>query len=74
MADALSIAALLLMNEVLVPTGEPRLINAFYLAWTVPLAGAMILSLFEPERYEALRRRLGSGLRVTAFPTTRRSA
>ncbi len=72
--SALSIAALLLMNEVVVPTGEPRLINAFYLAWTVPLAGAMILSLFEPERYEALRRRLGSGLRITAFPTTRRSA
>jgi hypothetical protein len=45
---------LLLMNEVVVPLGEPVLINAFYLAWTIPLAGAMALSLFAPRRYEAL--------------------
>ena len=59
---AISIGALLLMNEVVVPSGEPRLINAVYLAWTVPLAGAMALSLFEPERYATLARRLGAGL------------
>jgi hypothetical protein len=44
--SAYSIAALLLMNEVIVPTGEPWLINAFYLAWTIPLAAAMTMSLF----------------------------
>jgi hypothetical protein len=52
--SAVAIGALLLMNEVVVPLGEPLLINAFYLAWTIPLAGAMALSLFAPGRYEAL--------------------
>jgi len=60
--SAYSIGALLLMNEVVVPSGEPRLINGFYLIWAIPLAGAMTLSLFEPDRYEALTRRLGGGL------------
>jgi hypothetical protein len=52
--SAVAIGALLLMKEVVVPLGEPVLINAFYLAWTIPLAGAMALSLFAPRRYEAL--------------------
>jgi hypothetical protein len=52
--SAVAIGALLLMNEVVVPLGEPVLINVFYLAWTIPLAGAMALSLFAPRRYEAL--------------------
>jgi len=72
--SAYSIAALLLMNEVVVPTGEPGLINAVYLAWTIPLATAMTLALFAPERYDALARRLGPRPRPIGFPTTRRSA
>jgi hypothetical protein len=44
--SAYAVGALVLMNEVIVPTGEPWLINACYLAWTVPLAAAMTLSLF----------------------------
>jgi Glycosyltransferase family 87 len=44
--SAYAIGALLLMNELIVPTGEPWLINAFYLAWTIPLAAAMTMSLF----------------------------
>ena len=52
--SAFTIGALLLMNEVVVPSGDARLINAVYLAWTIPLAGAMALSLFAPERYDAL--------------------
>ena len=52
--SAVAIGALLLMNEVVVPLGEPVLINAFYLVWTIPLAGVMALSLFAPRRYEAL--------------------
>ena len=55
--SAYGIGALLLMNEVVVPSGEPALINAFYLGWTIPLAGVMALSLYAPERLEALRRR-----------------
>jgi hypothetical protein len=52
--SAVAIGALLLMNEVVVPLGEPVLINIVYLAWTIPLAGVMALSLFAPRRYEAL--------------------
>jgi hypothetical protein len=48
--SAYSIGALLLMNEVVVPSGEPGLINVFYLAWTIPLAAVMALSLYAPER------------------------
>jgi hypothetical protein len=55
--SAYTIAALLMMNELIVPTNHAWLINVFYLAWTLPLAGAMGLSLFAPERYEALGRR-----------------
>ena len=33
------------------PSGNPGLVNAFYLAWTIPLAGAMGLSLFSGVRY-----------------------
>jgi hypothetical protein len=52
--SAVSIGAVLLLNEVIVPSGEPRLINAVYLAWTIPLAGAMAVSLFAPERRSGL--------------------
>lgn len=60
--SAYSIGALLLMNEVVVPSGEPGLINAFYLGWTIPLAAFMALSLYAPERLEARLVRLGSPL------------
>jgi hypothetical protein len=52
--SAVAIGSLLLLNEVVVPLGEPVLINVAYLAWTIPLAGVMALSLFAPGRYEAL--------------------
>ena len=52
--SAVAIGSLLLMNEVVVPLGEPVLINVAYLAWTIPLAGVMALSLFAPRRYVAL--------------------
>jgi Glycosyltransferase family 87 len=48
--SAYSIGAVLLLNELVVPSGEPRLINAVYLAWTIPVAGAMAMSLFAPDR------------------------
>jgi hypothetical protein len=52
--SAFAIGALLLMNEVIVPLGEPAAINAFYLAWTLPLGAAMALSLFAPQRLAGL--------------------
>jgi hypothetical protein len=55
--SAYSIAALLTMNELIVPTGNAALVNAFYLAWTIPLAAVMALSLYAPERFEAITRR-----------------
>jgi hypothetical protein len=54
---AWAIGALLLMNEVIVPAGEPALIYATYLAWTVPLVSFMGLSLYAPERLRGLSRR-----------------
>ncbi|MEA2418443.1 MAG: hypothetical protein QOE60_649 [Thermoleophilaceae bacterium] len=60
--SAWAIAGALMLNEVIAPTGEPGVINAFYLAWTIPLAGAMALSLFAPVRYEAPVRSAGSVL------------
>jgi hypothetical protein len=51
--SASALAALLVMNEVIVPTGEPALINAVYLAWTIPLAAVMSVSLFAPRRQAA---------------------
>jgi hypothetical protein len=41
-----AIAGALLLTEVIAPSGDPGLVNAFYLAWTIPLSGAMALSLF----------------------------
>ena len=46
-----AIAGALLLTEVIAPSGNPGLVNAFYLAWTIPLAGAMGLSLFSGVRY-----------------------
>ena len=58
--SAWSIGAVLLLNEVVVPSGEPRLINLVYLAWTVPLAGAMAVSLFAPRPMSAYGSATGS--------------
>ena len=57
--SAYAIGGALLLTEVIAPSGNPGLVNAFYLAWTIPLAGAMALSLFGGERREALTQRLG---------------
>jgi hypothetical protein len=60
--SAYTIVALLLMNEVVVPSGDAGLINAFYLGWTIPLAAYMGVSLYAPERLESRLVRLGSPL------------
>ena len=39
MLSAYSIGRCCSMNELIVPTGNAGLVNAFYLAWTIPLAG-----------------------------------
>ena len=56
--SAVTIGLLLLMNEVVVPTGEPWLINAFYVAWALPLAGLMAMTLFAPDSRLAVRMRI----------------
>jgi hypothetical protein len=58
--SAFAIGALLLMTEVVVPAREPTLTYLFYLAWTLPLAGFMALSLYAPERLRALSPRLAA--------------
>jgi hypothetical protein len=64
--SAWSVASLLAMNELIVPAGDAGLVNAFYLAWTIPLAAVMAVSLYAPERFEALTRRTWAGYWSTA--------
>jgi hypothetical protein len=54
-----AIAAILLMTHVVVPSGNPQLINAFYLAWSLPLLVVLTLSVLAPARLEPLRERIG---------------
>jgi glycosyl transferase family 87 len=56
--SAVTIGLLLFMNEVIVPSGEPWLINLFYLGWALPLAGVMAVSLFAPDSRLAVRMRI----------------
>jgi hypothetical protein len=60
--SAYTIGALLLMNEVVVPSGNAGLINAFYLSWSIPLAAFMAVSLYAPQWLETRRVRVGSTL------------
>ena len=46
--SAYAIGGALLLTQAIAPSGDPGLVNAFYLAWTIPLAGAMAVSLFAP--------------------------
>jgi hypothetical protein len=48
--SAYAIGGALLLTEAIAPSGDPGLVNAFYLAWTIPLAGAMALSIYATER------------------------
>jgi hypothetical protein len=57
--SAYAIAGALLLTQTIAPSGDPALVNDFYLAWTIPLAGAMALSLFAPTRVVALTGRPG---------------
>lgn len=56
--SAYTLAAIVMMDRVIAPTGDPGLINACYLTWTLPLAGVLAFCVFAPERAH----RLASGL------------
>jgi hypothetical protein len=64
--SAFAIGALLLMDEVVAPSGDPALINAAYLAWTLPLAATLAVSILAPARLRADGRRLGLDLEPPA--------
>jgi hypothetical protein len=73
--SAYSIGALLLMNEVVVPSGEPGLINVLYLAWTIPLAAVMAVSLYRRTAARSLGALgPGRGGHGTLGPSLRHSA
>jgi hypothetical protein len=52
-----AIAAILLMTHVIVPMRDATLVNAFYLAWSLPLVAALAVGTFAPERLASLSAR-----------------
>lgn len=56
--SGVAIGALLLMTHVISPLGSAGLVNAFYLAWSLPLVAALVLGVFFPARLDALAARL----------------
>jgi hypothetical protein len=61
-----AIAALLAMTHVIAPMRDATLINAFYLAWSLPLMAALAVSTLAPERAERVVRRLRPGRAAAA--------
>lgn len=53
-----SAVALWLTAYVIAPSADPNVLNRFYIAWTLPLAAYMVLSLYFPEKAQRLDRRL----------------
>jgi hypothetical protein len=49
-----AIAAIAAMTYVVAPMKDAGLVNAFYLAWSLPLAAVLTLAIFAPLRLEAL--------------------
>ena len=70
--SGVAIAALLVMTHVIAPMKDAGLVNAFYLAWSLPLAAVLALAVFAPERADALAGRLGA--RVSALRSGAASA
>lgn len=56
--SGIAIAALLVMTHVVAPLENADLINVYYLAWTFPLAAALVLGVFFPARLDAIAARL----------------
>lgn len=56
--SGVAIGALLAMTHVIAPMKNADLINAFYLAWSLPLAGALVLGVFFPAKLDAIGARL----------------
>ena len=56
--SGIAIAGLLLMTHVIAPLKDANAINAFYLAWSLPLIGALVLGVFFPARLDAIAARL----------------
>jgi Glycosyltransferase family 87 len=54
----LAAVMLWLTASVVAPGGDPYLLNRFYVAWTLPLAGYLVLTLFFPAQASWLDRRL----------------
>lgn len=65
-ASGVAIAALLAMTHVVAPAHDAALLNAFYLAWAVPLAAALAVETFAPGRIGSLVARVRSRVAATA--------
>ena len=56
--SGVAIASLLAMTHAIAPLGSAGLINAFYLSWSLPMVGALVLGVFFPAKRDALAERL----------------
>jgi hypothetical protein len=56
--SAVAIAALLAMTYVIAPMHDATLVNAFYLAWALPLLAALAVATLAPEVVEQLVQRI----------------
>ena len=56
--SGVAIGAMLATTHVVAPMKDAVLVNAFYLAWTVPMLAALVLGVFFPARLDAIAARL----------------
>jgi glycosyl transferase family 87 len=64
--SVLAAGALVLTTNVVAPLHDASLVNAFYLAWAMPLAVALGLLVLAPDRAALLARRLRGGVAARA--------
>jgi len=63
-ASVVSIIAVLALQHLIVPTASGWRINAFYLAWAVPMATYLAVQAFAPERVERISARVAAAARA----------
>lgn len=56
--SGVAIGALLLTTHVIAPMKDADIVNAFYLAWSLPMVAALVLGVFFPARLDAIAARL----------------
>lgn len=64
--SGVALGAILLMTHVIAPMKDAQLVNVFYLSWALPLAAALAVAVFAPERAARLMARVRPASRTAA--------